>query len=423
MSLLIRGGRVLDPASGVDRQADVLIDGDRIARVEPGITAGAARVVDARDRLVIPGMVDLHVHLREPGQVHKEDIESGTRAAAAGGFTTVCCMPNTTPPNDTRAVTELIVERARTRGCVRVRPIGAITRGLEGKALCEYADLKEAGVVAISDDGRCVMDTGLMRRALERASALALPVIQHCEDVTLAAGGAMNEGEASARCGLTAQPPQAESVIVARDLELVELTGARYHAAHISTAAALRHLRAAKARGLPVTCEATPHHLVLTDEACLACDSSTKVNPPLRAGADREALREALADGTVDAIATDHAPHAVQDKEVEYGRAAFGISGLETALGLCLELWRDGLLPLPRLIALLTREPARVLGLEAGTLAPGAPADLAVVDLEREWTVDPARFHSKGKNTPFTGRALRGAVVATVCRGALVHEG
>lgn len=422
MSLLVRGGRVMDPANGVDRRADLLIEDGRISRVEPGI-ASADRVIEAKDLLVIPGLVDLHTHLREPGQEYKEDIASGTAAAAAGGFTSVCCMPNTVPVNDTRAVTELIALRARQVGAIRVHPVGAISRGLEGKALCEYADMKEAGIVAVSDDGRGVMDAGLMRRALEYATTFGLPVIQHCEDRSLSAGASMNEGEASTRAGLSAQPPQAESVMVARDLELAELTGARYHVAHVSTAASLQHLRQAKARGLKVTCEVTPHHFTLNDEACLTYDTMTKVNPPLRSEADRRALLESLADGTIDAIATDHAPHSVMEKEVEYGLAAFGISGLETALALSLALWRENVLPLERLVALMTCNPARIVGLAAGTLSPGAVADVTVVDLGKEWTVNPESFRSKGHNTPFAGRTVRGAVRCTISRGQVVFEG
>jgi dihydroorotase len=406
----------------VDRQADVLLQDGRVARIDRGISA-AAQIVDARDRLVVPGLVDLHAHLREPGETHKEDIASGVRAAAAGGFTTLCCMPNTMPPNDSREVTELILRRAEELDSVRVRPIGAITRGLAGEALCDHDELRSAGVVAISDDGRCVMNAGLMRRALERSAALRLPVVQHCEDHDLSAGGAVNEGSAAAR-GVSAQPGAAESAIVARDLELVELVGGatRYHVAHVSTAASLRHIRRAKSAGLPVTCEATPHHLTLTDEACDGGDTSTKVNPPLRSAADREALRQALADGTIDAIATDHAPHSSRDKEVAYDRAAFGISGLETALPLCLALWRDGVVPLERLIALLTCNPARVLGLDAGSLAEGAPGDVTVIDVDREWVVAPTTMRSRGHNTPFAGWRMRGAPALTVARGRIVFS-
>jgi dihydroorotase len=420
-SLLIRGGHVLSPGEQVDRDADVLLRDGRVDRIEAGI-AGAARVIDARGKLVIPGLVDLHVHLREPGQLHKEEIATGTLAAAAGGFTTVCCMPNTSPTNDSAEVTEAIVARAEALGGVRVRPIGAITRALRGEELSDFDALKRAGAVALSDDGRCVMNASLMRRALERARELDLPIVQHCEDHDLSAGGAMNEGAVAARLGISAQPPEAESVIVARDLELCALTGARYHVAHVSTAAAIWQLRAARARGLLSSCEATPHHLLLTDEACENADPATKVNPPLRSAADREVLLEALSDGIVDAIATDHAPHAEADKALDYERAAFGISGIETALALCLDLWRSQVVSLGRLVALLTCGPARLFGLAAGGLAPGDAADVAVVDLDREWVIEPARFHSRGHNTPFGGRRVRGAVVCTVARGKVAYE-
>lgn len=422
MTLLLRGGRVIDPANGIDAVADVLIEAGCVARIAPRVEAPAARVIDAARCLVLPGLVDLHVHLREPGQEHKEDIASGTRAAVAGGFTSVCCMPNTKPVNDTRAVTELIVRRAREVGVARVYPVGAISRGLEGQALCEYAELKEAGIVAVSDDGRCVMDSGLMRRALEYAATFDLPVLQHCEDEHLACGGAMHEGAVSTRTGLSAQPAQAESIIVGRDIELAELTGARYHAQHLSTAGALRRVREAKARGLPVSCEVAPHHFALSDEACAGYDANAKVNPPLRSAEHVAAVREALADGTVDAIATDHAPHAVIDKEVEFGRAAYGISGLETCLPLALELWRDGVVPLSRLVALLSCGPARLLGLPGGTLTPGVAADVTVVDPDLGWTVDPARFASRGHNTPFAGRAMKGAVRYTIVGGEVVFS-
>lgn len=419
MSVLIKGGRIVDPANQIDGEADVLIDEGKIVRVDKGIT-GAQQVIEAKDLLVIPGLIDLHTHLREPGEEYKEDIDSGTRAAAAGGFTAVCCMPNTQPVNDNRAVTELIVRRAQQLNRVHVYPIGAASRGLEGKVLAEYADMKEAGIVAVSDDGRCIMDAGLMRRVLEYAATFNLPVIQHCEDLNLSNRGAMNEGVMSTRAGLSVQPPQAESTIVARDIELVELTGARYHVAHISTRSSLQHVRQAKAKGLPVTCEVTPHHFTLTDEACLTYDTMTKVNPPLRTGDDRQALREAIADGIIDVIATDHAPHSVMEKEVEYGLAAFGISGLETAIPLALALWRDKIVSLEKLIAMMTCNPARILNLPGGKLSPGDPADITLIDVNREWQVDSAAFHSRGHNTPFQGWKMRGATVMTVIKGEVV---
>jgi dihydroorotase len=418
--ILIRGGRVLDPASKTDRKADVLLSAGKVTRIDAGIAAAKARVIEAAGRLVVPGFVDLHVHLREPGHEYKEDIASGSRAAAAGGFTTVCCMPNTNPPNDNRAVTDLITRRAREVGLVKVRPVGAVSKGLLGESLSEMGEMKDAGIVAVSDDGKPVMNAELMRRALEYARTFGLPVVQHAEDSHLSGDGVMNEGPVATRAGLRGQPPAAESVMVARDLELVSWTGARYHVAHMSTARSADLVRDAKRRGLPVTCEVTPHHLVLTDEACSAYDTSTKCNPPLRSQADLEALRRALADGTVDAIATDHAPHSPVEKELEFDHAAFGVIGLETALPLVLRLVAEGVITLPRAIELLTSGPARAFGLEAGTLAEGGPADVTIVDPDRPWRVEAMR--SKSKNSPFLGWDLKGKAVFTVCDGRIIHE-
>jgi dihydroorotase len=425
MSLLLRGGRVLSPStgtSGIDAHLDVLLDGDRVARMARGIAPpSSARVVDCRDRLVVPGLIDMHTHLREPGDEHKEDIASGCRAAAAGGFTAVCPMPNTRPPNDCRAVTQLISQRARA-AAVRVYPIGAISRGLCGETLAEIAEMREAGIVAVSDDGRPVQSSGLMRSALEYAKTFDLPVIQHCEDLGLSQGAPMNEGLAATRAGLSGQPAAAEEAMLARDLALVALVGARYHMAHLSTAGAVRLLRDAKRRGLPVTCEVTPHHLVLTDEACLGYDTATKCNPPLRGAADVEALREALADGTIDAIATDHAPHSSIDKDVEYDQAAFGMIGLETALALVLGLVRDGVLSLAQAVDRLATAPARILALPGGKLEEGGPADVTVIDPEARWTVDPAAFVSRGRNSPFAGRSLVGRASLTIVGGTVAFE-
>ena len=428
MDILLRGGRVIDPSADrpLDAAVDLRIEAGRIAEVGRGLAGrGGGRVIDLKGQLVVPGLVDLHVHLREPGQEYKEDIATGSRAAAAGGFTTICCMPNTVPANDCRAVTDLIVRRAREVALCRVRPVGAVSRGLEGKALAEFGEMKEAGIVAVSDDGRPVMHAGLMRRALEYARTFGLPVVQHAEDLGLAEGGVMNEGEVATRLGLRGQPPQAESAMVARDLELVEWTGARYHVAHVSTARTVELVREAKRRGLPVTCEVTPHHLHLTEGAVaapLSYDTCTKVNPPLRTAADVAALREGLADGTIDCIASDHAPHSAVEKEVEYDRAAFGMIGLETALPLVLELVRDRVIDLPRAVALMTSRPAACFGLEAGTLAVGAPADVAVVDLEADWTVDREAMVSRSRNTPFHGRAVRGAAVLTLLGGVATFD-
>jgi len=423
MTLLIKGGRVIDPENGFDGEADLLLVDGRVARLEAGLRAdNAARVIDARGCLVVPGLIDLHVHLRDPGQEHKEDIASGTAAAAAGGFTTVCCMPNTSPVNDSPEITAQIVARARQVGRVRVLPVAAISRGSRGEELCDYDALKAAGAVAVSDDGRGVMSAQLTRRALEAAAAADLPLIQHCEDEALSCHGSMNEGAAAQRTGLSSQPVQAESVMLARDVDLVALTGARYHVAHISCGASLEHVRHARAAGLPVTCEAAPHHFTLTDEACLGGDPRAKVNPPLRGDADREALRAAIAEGLVDAIATDHAPHAEEEKQRGFEEAPFGISGLETAVPLSLALWRDGLIPLSRLVAMLTCNPARILSLDLGSLGVGARADVTVIDPDATWEVIPERLRSRGRNTPFAGQIMRGAVRATIAGGHVVFE-
>jgi dihydroorotase len=426
MKLVLRGGRVIDPRRGLDAEADVLLADGVVAGIGAGVAQGLGRdvqVIDARGRWVVPGLIDLHAHLREPGQEYKEDVATGTRAAASGGFTAVCAMPNTTPPNDNRAVTELIVERARKVGVVRVYPIGAITKGLAGESLAEMGELKEAGCVAVSDDGKPVMNAELMRRAMEYARTFGLPIIQHCEDLSLSAGGAMNEGPVATRAGIRAQPTSAESAMVARDLELCALTGARYHVAHVSSADSVRLIAAAKKRGLPVSCEVTPHHLTLTDEACARYDTNAKCNPPLRGAADVEALRAALADGTIDAVATDHAPHSPVEKEVEFEQAAFGMIGLETAVPLVLELVRAGQLSAAAFVTRLSAAPATLFGLPGGTLADGAPADVTIIDPEAEWTVEPAQLRSRSHNTPFAGRPLRGRAVMTIVGGAIVYPG
>jgi dihydroorotase len=427
MDLLLRGGRVIDPASRIDRRADVLVVDGRIAEIGPGLRAPSKEVreLDVGDRIVAPGFVDLHVHLREPGQEYKEDIGTGGRAAVAGGFTTVCAMPNTTPPNDSRAVTELMVRRAREVALARVRPIGAISKGLAGESLAEMGEMKEAGIVAVSDDGNPVMNAELMRRALEYARTFDLPVVQHAEDLNLSRRAPMNEGPVSTRIGLRGQPPCAETVMVARDLELCAWTGARYHVAHISVGRTAEMVREARRRGLPVTCEVTPHHLVLTDEACEGFDTRCKCAPPLRSAADRDALREALADGTIDAIATDHAPHSPVEKELEFDHAAFGIIGLETALPLVLQLVTERVIDLPRAIELLTIGPARVFGLDregVGALAAGSPADLTVLDPDRPWTIEGIRLRSRSKNTPFAGWEVRGRAILTLVAGRIVHD-
>jgi len=422
-SLLIRNGRVLDPANGLDTVADVLVTDGAIVRVGPRLAAPAsAEVIEAAGKVVCPGLIDLHVHLREPGFEYKETVATGTRAAAAGGFTAVCCMANTNPVNDNGSITEYILDRARTEGSgVRVHPIGAVTRGLAGKELAELAELAETGCVAFSDDGRCVTNAALYRRAMEYTLPFGTPVISHAEDPDLARGAAMNEGVVSTELGLPGAPAAAEDVMVARDVILAELTGAHVHIAHLSTAGAVRLVRDAKARGVRVTAEVTPHHLVLTDEAVRSFDPNTKMNPPLRGKRDVEALVEALADGTIDCIATDHAPHAASEKEGEFDHAAPGIVGLETAVAVLLDrLVRPGLLPLDTLISRLSRDPARVLNLAGGSLAPGAPADITILDVDRELAVDPARFHSRSRNTPFAGWTLRGGPWMTIVSGRKV---
>jgi dihydroorotase len=422
--ILLRGGRVLDPMREFDAQADVLLSDGKIARIERGLAPAGrdTKVVEVKDCWVVPGLIDLHVHLREPGQEYKENIESGTAAAAAGGFSAVCCMPNTNPLNDTRAVTDLIVQRAREKGVVRVYPIGCITQGQKGETLADMGELQEAGCVAVSDDGHGVMNSEVMRRALEYARSFRMPIVQHCEDSALSAGGAMHEGLASTRFGIRAQPAAAESAMLARDLELVALTGGRYHMAHISCAESVRLIRDAKQRGLPVTCEVTPHNLMLTDETCAGYDTFFRMNPPLRSASDQAALRQALADGTIDAIATDHAPHSPVEKEVEFEQAANGVIGLETALTLAVELVDAGVLTPAKLVMRMSAGPAKVLGLPGGSLAPGGPADVTVIDPAAAWTCDATRFRSKARNTPFGGRAMRGRAALTVVGGRIVFS-
>jgi dihydroorotase len=411
VSLLIRNGRVVDPAGGVDQVQDVLIAEGRISRLGRALKAPAGtEVIDATGKVVCPGFVDMHVHLREPGFEYKETIASGTRAAAAGGFTAVACMANTFPVNDNRAVTDYILARAKVEGVVRVYPIGAVTRNLEGKQLAELAEQAEAGCVAFSDDGKCVMNAELYRRAMEYALPFGAPIISHAEDCHLAHEAPMNEGIVSTELGLSGQPGAAEDVMVARDIILAELTGAHLHIAHISTGAAVRLVRDAKARGVRVTAEVTPHHLVLTDEAVRSYDPNCRMAPPLRTKQDVEACLEALADGTIDCVATDHAPHATSEKEGEFAEAANGIVGLETAVPLLLDrLVRPGVIDLPTLVTRMSTAPARLLNLPGGSLAAGADADITILDLERAWTVEPASFRSRSRNTPFAGQSGVGA--------------
>jgi len=423
MSLLLKGGRVVDPSRRVDAILDVLLDDGRVAELDEKIRAKGAEVVDANGLVVCPGFIDMHTHLREPGREDKETIATGTRAAAAGGFTAVCAMPNTEPVNDGAGITRAILDKAKTDGVVRVWPIGAISKASKGEELAEFGDLREAGCVAVSDDGRPVANAQLMRRALEYARAFGLTVIDHCEEPSLTHGFAMNEGPVATWLGLRGYPAVAESLVVERDIQLAALTRGKLHIAHLSTAGAVEAVRRGKARGVMVTAEATPHHLLLTDERVreTGYDTSTKMNPPLRAEADRIAVVEGLRDGTIDCIATDHAPHGVDDKRVEYDQAANGVVGLETAVALCLDrLVRSGVIELPRLVAAFSTNPARILGLPGGTLKPGAPADVTVLDLDRRFKVNPERFESKGRNTPFSDWQLTGRAVLTIVGGRKV---
>lgn len=420
--LVIRNGRVIDPASGLDAVRDVYLEAGRVAAVGENLDVpSTAEVFDASGMIVAPGFIDMHVHLREPGFEYAESIETGARAAAAGGFTSVCCMPNTLPVNDSATVTSYIIERAKQKSVVNVYPIGAITKGSMGEELASIGAMVKAGAVAISDDGRPVMNSRVMRRAMELAKGHGIPVIDHCEDLNLSAGGDMHEGEISVRRGLRGIPAAAEDVMVARDILLAELTGARYHVAHISTHHAVAMVAFAKKRGIKVSCEATPHHFVLADCDTVAYDSNFKMKPPLRGQHDVSAVLEGLVDGTVEVIATDHAPHAGSEKMQEFERCPFGITGLETAIGITLEqLVHPGKLTLRKMIELYTTGPARVLGLDRGTLTVGAHADVTLFDTATQWTYDVNKTQSKSKNSPFHGHTYTGGPVATIVSGRIV---
>ncbi len=421
--LLIRNGRVIDPASGRDGIADVFIRNELIVAVGDRIDAAGAAVFDATGLVVAPGFIDMHVHLREPGFEYSETIETGCRAAAAGGFTSICCMPNTSPINDSATVTSYIVDRARQHGIVNVFPIGAITKNSAGEELAAIGSMKAAGAVAISDDGRPVMNARVMRRALETAHSFDMPVINHCEDLHLSAGGDMHEGTESMRLGLRGIPSASEDVMVARDILLAEVTGAQYHVAHISSRHSVEMVNFARRRGLSVTCEVTPHHFALADTDMAPYDSNYKMKPPLRSRCDASAVIDGIVSGAVDAIATDHAPHPGSEKMQEFEKCPFGIIGLETALGLSLEyLVHTGRIPLSRLVALFTTGPARILKLKRGTLGAGCAADLTIFDPERSWTYDVNRSASKSRNSPFDGRSFRGGPVATMVDGSFVWQ-
>jgi len=427
MSVIVKGGRVVDPASGRDGAFDLQIDGDRIVRVGRDLPADGARVIEIPGSwIVAPGLIDIHVHLREPGQEHKETIASGTASAVAGGFTAVACMPNTEPINDHAGITQFILKKAAEAGLARVYPIGAVSLGSKGEQLAELGEQKAAGCIAFSDDGRPVATALLMRRALEYAGMIGAPIIDHCEDPSLRGDGVAHEGYFASALGLRGIPGVAESLMVERDVSLAELTGSHVHIAHMSARESLRAVRAGKERGVRVTCEVAPHHFTLTDETLdgpVKYDTNLKMNPPLRERADREAMLEGLADGTVDVIATDHAPHHADEKMVEFDRAPFGIVGLETAVSLVFDrLVHAGRLSVRRAIELLSTNAAAVMKIPGGTLAEGLPADVTIIDPDRTVTVDAAALRSRSKNTPFHGWTLRGGVMMTIVGGRIVHE-
>jgi len=424
MLMLIKGGRVIDPGN-LDGIMDILIADGKIVEIKKGGLASGeypeARIIDASDKIVTPGLIDMHVHLREPGHEYKETIETGCLAAAFGGFTAICCMPNTNPVNDCRQVTEYILQKAQTADSVRVYPVAAISKGLKGDGLSEYGELKEAGAVAVSDDGNPVNNSQLMRRALEYSKGFDLPVISHCEDLELAAGGAMNEGAVATHMGLAGIPNAAESVMVLRDISLCELTGVHVHIAHVSTKESVRAIKDAKKRGIPITAETAPHYFSITDEAVKEYNTNAKMNPPLRSGHDIEAVCHGIADGTIDVIATDHAPHSSIEKQVEFDRAANGIIGLETSVSLALKLVEDGVITMTVLVEKMSTNPARILGLENGLLI-GRPADITIIDPERSYHINADNFKSLSRNTPFDGWDMKGKAILTMVGGKIVYQ-
>ncbi len=424
MKLIIKNGRVIDPANNIDDKYDIVIDKGLIQSVTPSGKSkddGSAKIIDAKDCVVAPGFMDMHVHFREPGFEYKETIESGCESAAAGGFTTVAMMPNTNPVNDNRSVTELMISRANAHGKVQALAIGAITKGLKGETLSDMGDLKEAGVIAFSDDGRPVMNNQVMRRAFEYSRMFDLPLIQHSEILDLTHDGCMNEGRVSTELGLKGMPTEAEDIMVYRDIALLEKTGGRLHVAHISSGESVELVRRAKAKGLPVTCEVAPHHFILTDESVRGYDTNTKMSPPLRAQSDIDAIKEGLKDGTIDIIATDHAPHDLADKQADYHNACFGIVGLETALPLSLRLVDEKILTLPQLVEKLTSRPAEIFKLDQGTLGVGKQADVVIFDPGQEYKVEASQFKSKSKNSPFDGWPVKGRVRHTIAKGKVIY--
>lgn len=422
MKILVKSGRVIDPANHIDEKLDILIVDGKIAKLAPNIDVGDYEVINAAGLLVTPGLVDMHVHLRDPGQEYKEDIISGTKAAAAGGVTSLACMPNTNPVNDNLAVTKYIISKAQEQGYANVFPIGCVTKGMKGELLAEMGELKEGGCVGFSDDGLPIKDGEMMRRALEYAGTFDAPIISHAEDLSLVAGGAMNEGSVSTELGLKGIPWVAEDAATARDIMLAEFTGGRLHVAHVSTRGSVELVRQAKARGVRVTCEATPHHFTLTDEAVRGYNTNAKMNPPLRNQDDVNAIRAGLVDGTIDAIATDHAPHHHDEKNVEFAIALNGIIGLETLLPLTLKLVGEKVLTLSQAIALMTCQPASILGIDRGTLSVGANADIALINPNKEWTVDAQKLRSKSKNSPWIGESMKGFAVKTLLDGKVVFS-
>jgi dihydroorotase len=420
--ILIKGGRVISPAQKLDDTCDLLIKNGKIAAIGSDLDGKGAEVIDAAGKIVTPGLVDIHVHLRDPGLEYKEDIASGTLSAVTGGFTSIACMPNTNPVNDCQAVTNYILDKAREEGHCRVFPIASITKGLEGESMTEMGELKALGVYGVSDDGKPVSNAQLMRRAMEYATPFGMTIVTHAEDLELVGSGVMNEGPVSTELGLKGIPWVAEDAATAKEVMLAEFTGARLHVAHVSTKGSIDIVRQAKQRGVAVTCEAAPHHFTLTDDAVRGYNTNAKMNPPLRSAEDREAVRQGIADGTVHAIATDHAPHHIDEKNVEFAIAMNGIVGLETALPLSLQLVEDGLIDLPKAVALLTCGPAKALGLPVGQLEEGSAADVTVFDPGLEWTVDAQELTSKSKNTPFDGWQMKGAAVCTIVAGKIAYK-
>ncbi len=420
--LLIKGARLVDPSHHIDKKADILIDRGKIVEIKGSINVRGAEVLSATNLILCPGFIDIHTHLREPGEEFKETIESGCRAAAAGGFTAIACMPNTIPPNDNPSTTRFIMERARMANGVKVMPVGAITVEQKGEKLCEYFSMKQEGMVAISEDGKSVMNSGILRRAMEYAATHDILVISHCEDHNLSGKGVMNEGIFSTRFGLRPVPVQSEEIIVFRDIAVSSLTGCRLHIAHVSAADSLFHIRRAKKKKMRVTAETTPHYLYLSDDMLSTYDTNLKVNPPLRSRSDVQALRKAIKDGTIDCIASDHAPHSPAEKEVEFDIAKPGIAGLETSAGLIMNLVNDGVISLKRAIHLMSTGPAKVLGISPNSLTVGQEANITIIDLRKEWVVDPSKFFSKARNTPFAGYKLRGRVLATIVSGRVLYS-